>query len=73
MRRSRASFFGGSFWNTPSWNFSHSRGTEMKTVGCARLRSATNVSSDSAKKSCIPVRRPCNSTTIRSMRCASGR
>ena len=35
--------------NTPCWNFSHSRGTEMNSVGRARCRSCKKVSSDSAK------------------------
>jgi len=45
----RSSFFGGIFLKTPSWNFSHSRGTEMKMVGRARRRSCRNVSVLSAK------------------------
>ena len=47
--RKRSSFFCGMFLKTPSWNFSQSRGTEMKTVGRARLMSTMKVSSDSAK------------------------
>ena len=71
---SRSSFFGGILWKTPCWNFSHSRGTEMNSVGCARLMSCTKVSSDSAKNTCVrPSTSDAPSTHERSKLCASGR
>ena len=54
MPSSRSSFAGGILANTPCWNFSHSRGTEMNSVGRARCRSCRKVSSDSAKNTCVP-------------------
>jgi hypothetical protein len=57
----------------PCWNLTHRRGTLKKMVGRARWMSATKVSSESAKKMCMPVRsQPC-STSTRSTTWASGR
>ena len=48
-------FISGNFLNTPIWNLSHKRGTEMNSVGLARRRSSTKVSNLSAKKMCVPL------------------
>ena len=53
-----SSFSAGIFANTPCWNLSHSRGTEMKELGRARFRSSTKVVSDSEKNTCtLPATR----------------
>ena len=74
MLSRRSSFLGGILVNTPCWNLSHRRGTEMKVVGRARFRSARKVSSVSAKYTCVlPSIMEAHSTHARSKTCASGR
>ena len=53
MPNKKPSFLGGILANTPCWNLSHKRGTEMKMVGRARCKSITKVSSASAKNTWI--------------------
>jgi hypothetical protein len=70
----RLSFSGGILANTPCWNLSHRRGTDMKDGGLGAVQVfAQKVSSDSAKKMGVAVTSDAHSTQARSKICASGR